>query len=231
MIPQTVLLELRLRLNKLHSSDYDNIPDWIAVKAIRKAQLQVMRRTIHGVNRTQEGDEVTRIRVDDLQQFLTTKRIGGVNKKSYFESEVLPGNYLFYKSLEVTASTKDCRNKRLYSQLVEEANVEKYLADWSMKPDFKWRSTFHIITGNKIRIYTDGDFTVNSVSLSYYRKPQEFDISGYTHEDASTSSNVDLEWKDDLAHSIIDEAASILSADLELINQLTTSKQNTDINI
>lgn len=230
MTPQLALIKLRLRLNKSHSSDYDNIPDWVAVEAIRKAFLQIVRRTIHGANRTQEGDEETRLRIDDLQFLLTTNKIGGNNKNDYFLTDKLPDNYLYYKNLEVIASNESCSKKRIYSILTQEANVQKYLNDWSLQPDFTWRSTFHTISNDTIKIYRK-DFEVDEVNLTYYRKPVQFDVHGYTHEDGSSSANVDLEAKDDLAEIVLDEAEKVISADLEIMNQYQTSNQSTDINI
>jgi len=231
MSPQEAIVKLRLRLNKLHSSSYDNIPDWTAVEAIRKAGLQVMRRTLHGINKTLEGDEETRIRVDDFQTFLSSKKLAGVHKKLYFESEPLPSNYLFYKGIQLLGTKEGCKRKRIYSSLVEEANVQAYLSDWSRRPDFMWRTTFHTLAGNRVKIYTEGEFKIDEVELTFYRKPAEFDISGYTHVDGKVSSNVNLEFKDDLAELILDEAASIIAGDLEIANVYAATKQSTDINI
>jgi hypothetical protein len=66
----TTILKIKQRLNKLDSSDYDNIQCWQIREAINKAQLEWIRRQVHGVNLTKEGDEETRMRVDDLQPLL-----------------------------------------------------------------------------------------------------------------------------------------------------------------
>lgn len=227
MTPQTVLIELRLRLNKSHSSDYDNIPDWVAVKAVQKAQLEVMRSLIKGVNISREGDEQTRVRVDDLQQFLKTKKISGFNKKTFFESEDLPNDYLWFKNIIPKASKDTCKNQPLYSQLVEEANVPRYLSDWSMKPTFEWRTTFHTLISDKVRIYRD-QFLIENVEMTYYRKPAEFNINGIKDENGVDSSNIDLEFKDDLAHVILDRAAAIIAGDIELANQYNTAEKRAD---
>lgn len=230
MTPQLVLIKLRLRLNKLHSQDYDNIEDWKAIEAVNKAQLEWYRRQVQGYNKRQEGAEEDRTSVDDLQQFLIEKKITGVNKKQFFLSNTLPTNYLWYKKIIPLCKKGECQGTPIESTFVEEANVTTYLFDWSMKPSFEWRETFHTLIGNQIRVYTGDEFEVENILLTYYRKPQAVDVAGYTHEDATASKDSDLEFKDDVAELILDDAASILAADVEYFNQSQITAQRSDKN-
>lgn len=232
MTPQLALIKLRLRLNKLHSSDYDNIPDWIAVEAINKARTQVIRRLVRGLTRTQEGDEETRGRIDDLQHLLSPPTIlKGKNKKGYFESVLLPDNYLYYKWVIPKATKGECKAKPLYnSRLVEEANVPDYLKDFSEQPNFEWRQTIQTIRGNKIIVYTSDEFKVEEIEMVYYVQPVNFDVTGYKHESGVQSTNVDLHFKDDLAEIILDEAAAYIAGNTEMINQYQTSTASVDKN-
>lgn len=230
MSPQLVLIKLRLRMNKSHSSDYDLIPDWKAVEAINKAGKDWTRRQIHGSNKTQEGDEETRMRINDLQFLLETKYLKGVNKKKFFEAP-LPEDYFWYKRIIPLTSKGDCSNIPIYNcTLVEEANVPELLGDWSWIPSFDWRQCFHTILDNNIRVYTDNDFLVSEIDMVYYRKPKEMDIQGYIHEDGRDSTNVDLEFKDDVCELIINEAAAIIAGDIESVNQLQINRESTEFN-
>lgn len=230
MKPQTAIIKLRSRLNKIHSSDYDNIPDWSAVEAVNKAALDITRNTIHGVNAQQEGDEETVFRIDDVQFLLKSSTIESANlKPEYFEAR-LPTDYLWYKRIIPKASKGPCKKESIYSKLVEEANVPMLLQDWASKPSWEWRETFHTLLTNKIRIYTAGEFSVDNIDIVYYRKPKKMDISGYTHEDGVDSENVDLEFNDSLAEVIIDYAASILAGDIESQNQLQINAQRAETN-
>jgi hypothetical protein len=230
MSPQLTLIKLRLRLNKLHSNDYDNVPDWTAVEAIRKATLSWVRRQLHAMNRMQEGDEESRMRIDDLQILLSEKVLNTRNLGMYADTEKLPTNYLFFKRLDVYASEDECKSQLLDSNLVEEANVGKYLNDWAWKPSFEFRETFHTILSNKLRVYTGDQFSIDKVKLLYYRTPIAFDVSGITHEDGKQGLNQGIEFKDDVADMIIDEAITILAADLEATNQLQMTKQRLEDN-
>lgn len=230
MTPQLALIKLRLRLNKLHSSDYDNIPDWTAIEAINKAVDERIRRLIHGVNQTQEGDEESRVRIDDLQVLLKEAKLNGVNKKLYFESKELPSDYIFFKRLMPVVTKGNCNRVPLHTTLVEEANVSDFLNDWAMQPSFEWNQTFHTLMGNRIRVYTNSDFHVNEVVLTYYRAPKRVDVAGYTREDGTSSTNSDLEFRDNLAELILDDAAAIIAGSNENYNAAQITKQRSEQN-
>lgn len=230
MNPRTAIYKLQLRLNKLASSDYDNIPWNQAVEAINKAAIEWVRRQFHGTNNYKEGDEESRIRMDDLQFLLKERTFKGANHKLYFESDELPEDYLWYKKILPRATKGECSLKVIKSTLVEESNVPDYLEDWSWKPSFEWQQCFHTLLNNKLRIYTNGDFKINNVDLTYYRRPRKMDIEGYTHETGRVSSNIDLEFKDDIAELILDDAAAILAGDIENFNQSQVTKQRSENN-
>lgn len=230
MTPQLVVIKMRLRLNKLHSQDYDNVEDWKVMEAVNKAQLELMRKLIHGSGKQQEADEQSRVRIDDLQQFLLEVPLGGSNKTGYFQSDALPDNYLWFKKVIPEAEKGNCQGVPLESTLVEEANVPVYMFDWNFSPSFEWRQTFHTLIGNSLRVYTGDNFQVQKLKLTYYRTPHQVDIAGYTHEDATSSSNQDMEFKDDVAEIILDMAASILAADVEymMAAQITAQRAEQD---
>lgn len=230
MKPQTAILKLRTRLNKIHSSDYDNVPDWSAVEAINKAALEISRNTLQG-NRQQPSREETVFRVDDLQFLLKPAKVEGTNTNPKFFEAKLPADYLWYDRLIPLGSKGDCKGQMLISKLREEVNVPELLRDWAIKPDWEWRSTFHTLLGNKVRVYTNNEFSVDYLDMVYYRKPKKMDIAGYTHEDGTDSQNVDLEFKDDLAEVIIDYAASIIAGDIESLNQSQINSQRSQLNI
>lgn len=231
MTPQLILIKTRLRLNKLQSQDYDNIEDWKVIEAVNKAQLQWLRRQIIGYNKRQQGSEEDRINVDDVQQFLAEQKIIGANKKGgYFLSNTIPSNYLYFVRLTPLCKKGECQGVPLESLLVEEANVSTYLFDWSMQPSFEWRETFHTIIGDKIKVYTQDKFFVENLLLTYFREPQRVDVSGYTHEDASVSTDVPMEFKDDVAELILDEAAAIIAADVEYYTAMQATQGRTDNN-
>lgn len=231
MSPQTVVIKTRLRLNKSHSSDYDNILDYAVVEAVNKAAKEWCRRVIYGINQEQSGSEETTQRIDDLQFLLKSQSLKGKNHKNYFETNTLPQDYFAYSRITPYGHNETCSAVKFKSHLREEANMTVLLEDDFWRPDFEWRQTLHTIVGNKIRVYTNNEFKIDDVELLYYRFPKEMDIEGYTHETGRESTNVDLEFKDDIAEIIIDEAVAIIAGDIEAINSFEVNngraKQNT----
>lgn len=226
-------IKIRQRLNKLSSFDYDNIECWMIQEAFNKAQLEWVRRRLHGLNAMRESSEQSVTVVDDVQILLTETELTGVEQLKFFETGIIPANYLHF--VRIGANIKnDCCPKRTLSTIyqAEEANVDILLADSFKSPSFEWAETFCTIIGDKIRIYTNGLFTVHDAKLVYYRKPKDIQILGCTNISTGQTFtvNVECELKDDICEIIVDEAAAILAGDIESMNQYQREVQNAQRN-
>jgi hypothetical protein len=226
-------IKIKQRLNKLSSFDYDNIECWMIQEAFNKAQLEWVRRRLHGLNALKETSEQSVTVVDDVQILLTETELRGIEQLKFFETEIIPANYLHF--VRVGANVKnDCCPKRTLSTIyqAEEANVDILLADSFKSPSFEWAETFCTIIGDKIRIYTNGLFTVHDAKLVYYRKPKDIQIAGCTNISTGQTflTNVECELKDDICEIIVDEAAAILAGDIESMNQYQREVQNAQRN-
>jgi hypothetical protein len=231
MTPEQVQIKVALRLNKAASSDYSNIQCFHIREAVNKATLDWTRRQIHGINQKQEGDEESRMRVDDLNVLLKETTINFSDKGEYTETDTLPTDYLWFKRVYIHAKNDTCPDKRLIvAYFIEEANVDLWLNDNNKCPSFEWGETFFTLVGGKIRLYTNQQFVVDTVHLIYYRKPTLFDITDCEHPDGSSGSNVDIEFKDDVAEIIVDEAVAIIGGDIENGAALQTSTQRKELN-
>lgn len=226
-----VFIKIKQRINKGDSADYDNIECWQAREAFNKAQLEWIRRQVHGKNDTQEGDEQSTLRIDDLQQLLTpapglTVRQNGV----FFELKELPTNFLYIKRVTPIISKGKCKNKKIESKLREEVNVDELLQDYSTSPSFEFEQTFHTMINNTIRVYAKEEFYVNKIDLIYYRKPVDINFGTCINLDGTSGPNQDPELKDDVVELIIDDAVAILAGDIESPNALTIGKQRSENN-
>ncbi len=226
-------IKIKQRLNKLSSFDYDNIECWMIQEAFNKAQLEWVRRRLHGLNAMKESSEQSVTVVDDLQILLSETELPGVEQLKFFETGIIPVNYLHF--VRIGANIKnDCCPKRTLSTIyqAEEANVDILLADSFKSPSFEWAETFCTIIGDKIRIYTNGLFTVHDAKLVYYRKPKDIQILGCTNISTGQTFtvNVECELKDDICEIIVDEAAAILAGDIESMNQYQREVQNAQRN-
>jgi hypothetical protein len=225
-------LKIKQRLNKLSSMDYDNIECWQVQEAFNKAQLEWVRRQLNGINLKREGAEQSVTKVDDLQVLLEEEPLNGFTYARYFESEQLPENYMRFIKVSARCQSDCCPDRKLTVNLIEEANADSYLTDVFSKPSFEWGETFCTMMGNRVRIYTDGQFTLVKPILSYYRKPKEVLFSSCVNPSTGEVSIKDqvCEFKDDIAEIIIDDACSILSGDIENMGQLQRLSQTAEKN-
>jgi hypothetical protein len=226
-------IKFKNRLNKQASLDYDNIECWQIAEAFNKAQIEWVRRQVHGNNLRKEGDESTKMLIDDLQKILTEKSLSVTDSgKGYFETVGIPKDYLFFKRVSADASTECCEDKNMTVYLTEMADVDNLLSDANRKPSYEWGETFCTMSSNKIRIYTDNAFSISKLMLNYYRKPVQVSFTGCINmETGAASPNVECEFKDDIVEIILDEAAVILAGDIEAMNQMSRLKNNAQTNV
>ena len=203
-----ILNKYKARLNKSDSADYDNLWNYQVEETYNKGKLEVIRRLKRGKNATQEGDEETRDRVDDLQMLIKEKLLSVGQFPIHVDTALFPEDYLYFKRITPFATKNNCKKKRLKCYQREESNVDVLLSDWDSQPSFDFEETFHTILGNKARVFHNNDFKVEEVLLTYYKKPKYIEIKKGTP--------VDLEFKEDIEELFIDEGIKIMGGDLEL---------------
>jgi len=233
MLNSTILLKVKQRLNKLASDDYDNLQDWQVIEAFNKGQVDWCRRNLHGLNIVKEGDEQSTRRIDDLQPLLVTITPVLTNRKTYYESNTLPANYMQWKRLSASAVNECCPEPRpMVIYLAEQANVDELLRDNNKKPSFEWAETFLTMKGDKMQIYTNGEFDIVDAQLTYYRQPTRIEIAGVKDPYTGLTPTVDViaDFKDDLVEVFIDECAKIIAGDIESMNQVQRQTQSTEGN-
>lgn len=221
-------IKIQQRLNKLASSDYDNIECWQIAEAFNKAQTEWFRRQVHGLNLRKESAEQSIALIDDLQKFVVTQELKGTNKGKFFESVVLPDDYAHFIRVSAEATKDGCQSPRtLTVYLAEEANVNQLIDDDFKGPSFDWSETFGTIMGDKVRIYTNDKFTVTESNISYYRKPKKVVFDGCVNPYTGAAGyDQPCEFREDVIELMIDEAAAILAGDMESFQQYQRQMQN-----
>ncbi len=210
--------KIDLRLNKSSSDDYDNLWRYVKQEAFNKGVNEWVRRQYHGNNIKQEGDEETVIRVDDLQVLLKTDNLTIREKGVYVETNKLPSDYLYFKRLTPYVSKGQCKGVAIRSSLKEEANVDSLVNEL---PSFEFEETFHTLIGNRIHVYHNKDFIIDKVELTYYRKPVFYDFK---------KLSTIVEFKDDICELLVDEAAKIISSDIESLNAKALTESRVESN-
>lgn len=229
---QTLQIKLKQRLNKLASNDYDNIECWQIVEAFNKAQVEWVRRQLHGNNMFREGDEMSKRRIDDLQILLEEVNLPGTQLDNFFESTAIPANYMEFKRISAFATSECCPEPRSMTvYLAEEANVDLLMRDPLKRPDYEWGETYCTWLGNDIRVYRR-DFNITTVNLTYYRQPTLIEIAGCQnpYDGSPTTVDVESDFKDDIMEILLDETAAVIAGDIENFNQYQTNQQDAERN-
>jgi hypothetical protein len=231
MLNSAIEIKVKQRLNKLDSQDYDNLQCWQIVEAFNKAQVEWVRRQLHGINLVKEGDEQSTRRKDDLQVLLSPLTLNPLKRESYFQCNI-PGDYLQWKRIDTFAKKDCCDKRRMAVYLAEEGNLTQLLRDKSKQPSFEWGETFATLINNTIHIYTNDEFDVESALLVYYRQPRKVQFLNCSNPYTGVASTADIECelKDDIIELIIDEAVSILAGDIESGNQFSRSSESAERN-
>jgi hypothetical protein len=220
-------IKIKNRLNKLASSDYDNLECWQIAEAFNKAQIQWTRRQLRGYNQKREGDGSSRQLIDDLQFLIKSFPVRISKRDGYYETAVLPADYLGFKGFSVKAKTECCSARALTVYMADVSDVDTLLSDHLRKPSFEWGETFAVLMGRKARIYTDGVFELESPQLFYYRKPRNVSFLGCPDiATGALGTDVTCEFSDDIAEILVDEAAAILAGDMEIFNQRSILKES-----
>lgn len=229
-----ILVKVKARLNKVDSSDYDNIETPFIIEAFNKAQRDWCRRQLYGANQYKESSEQTKHKVSDLQLLLTSVSLPGTNLGNvpYFESNTVPSDLLKFEKVSAKAKTKQCtKGKVMVVKFIEEANSDVWLQDWALKPSFEWGTTFNTILSNKVRVYHGNDFEVVSpITFTYYRQPKDISVDGIEDIDGVQHGNINPEFSDDIVELLIDETVSILSGDIESFNVHSITEKRKEYN-
>jgi len=232
MTTEEVHIKIKNILNKLDSHDYDNIESWQINSAFNIAQLTWVRRNLHGANYFREGDESSKIRIDDFQVLLHDVDLSLQKKDKYYEAYPLPANYFMFKRLDVKAKKGCCDEQDMIVYLAEHANISLILNDDFRKPSFEWRETICTLKENKIQIWTNNEFDISKATLVYYILPPEIRLAGAydinTQQIATTTVNPI--FKDDVVELLINEASKLLASNIELVNQINIQSNQTEQN-
>ncbi len=224
-------IKIKQRLNKLASLDYDNLECWQVQEAFNKAQLEWTRRQLFSMNVRKQGEEQSSGLVDDLQRLMKHEQVQMIDKDIFFQGD-LPSDYLHYVRTDVYGEKECCPRRRMTVYEVEEANISIILNSEDKQPSFEWSETVSTLMNNKLKVYTNNEFSIPECHLIYYRKPIDVQFNGCVDP---SSGNIFLadqncEFNDDVAEVICDNAAMILAGDIESITQYQRDQQSIQSN-
>lgn len=219
-----LVYEFELRINQLDRQDNQNIFLENKLIHLNNAQITWIKSKLNSNNIYKIGYEGIRKRIDDLQILkVNNKRLKvtqGINKRYLnYEGDLKIDDYMFYESCYIQASTSK-HNDTMGVNLIKEGEVETLYYNENYQPSFFWRETLGTIGSDKLYIYTDGNFTVDDIYLTYLRKPKRIDRVGWIYPDGSPSIDQDCEMPEYAKNDILDIAVGY--AAMATDNQLQT---------
>jgi hypothetical protein len=208
---EELVYEFKLMINKVNRQDNVDIPAEDIIVYLNRAQMSWIKTKINPNNVYKVGYESIQKRIDDLQVLkkssvpLSPIKTNDLFYTGFSCSLEDVADYMFYVDSVCVAKKQDCK-KNLTIDLVRQGDLPTMYVDANFSPSFPWRSTLATIGDNKLYVYTDGEFTIEDVYLTYLRYPQNVDILGYTKLDGTSSMNVNCELPEYAKGDIVDLA-------------------------
>lgn len=157
--------------------------------------------------------------VQDVQVLLGRTKLNKNESGSTFTTFHLPDDFFSFSNLEVIASGGNCSSISMLPIPVKSENLREVLADEFNKPSLKYRETPYTIQSNSVSIGVD-NFKIDTVYLTYYRYPKQFNLEGFVTEDNTQSFNSDPEFDDRIVDRIISMCATSFDINNENLNKV-----------
>lgn len=222
ILTSRLLYRLDMKLNKLASTEHQNIPLENKILVLNEALLKLIKKKVGSNNIYNLGLDAFKKRYEDLQVLITPFEKVQIkeNKDTYNTYTVdltkLQSKYMFPSECYCLASKGSCTNRKIDIQsIIRHGDVHIYMNNEHYKPSFEFQDTFAQITDNKLIIYTDGLFKITDVYFSYLRYPKKIDMEGYEDFDGSLSTTQNCELPDYLEDELVDLAVLELAISTE----------------
>lgn len=222
MIPvDDLLYGIDQRLNKLSTSEHQQIPLEDKILILNEAQLDLIKTKVSPNNVYRMGFDAFKKRYQDLQFLVENFEDHALDLKlvdknlNRYVTQVgnLKPDFMFYVDSYILADKGQCKNKVVTCNpdLVKHADIQTLLKNENFKPSFEYQETIVDIASDELHIYTDGTFTPTKLYLSYIRYPKKIDKEGYDNFDGTSSINQDCEFELYLKDELLDIAVSKLA--------------------
>lgn len=226
-----------MRLNKKATLDSQSIPIEDKILALNEAQIKLIKRKLNSNNIYGLGMDSFTKRYEDLQKLVVDFEKLTVTKNttgypSYkADLDTLTKDYMFPLEMFVLCTKGNCNNRTLaITKIIRHGDLSTMLFNRNYSPSFEYQETLATISDNKVNIYTDSTFTINTLNISYIRYPQRIDIAGYFTFDGSPSITQDSELADYLQDELLDLATLELAMETENNPQVQYSDIRNKIN-
>jgi len=165
-----LILDYKIKADKLDSQSYPEIQDEVIVFLLNEAIIRFIKQRYGGVNPKRDSFEESQKRTDDLRTVVVYDTIAASGAGFFPNSQEhpLPADYWF-SILEQTDVTCDCNGtptpKREGIKAIQHNNINTVLKDPFNRPDEY--NVVRVIAQNNIQVITDGGCTSGDLYLGY----------------------------------------------------------------
>jgi len=227
--------DFKTKINKVDSQQYKNLRvpeiDW----ALNQACEIFIKSIAEPRYRNHLGFEVNQRAIDDIKTIVVNNSVGiGVPTSIPTEWIVsIPNDYMFYLSSFVNITKEGCGSKRVRGRIVQHDDLHE--TSPFDRSSFEWGEVNMHFFGNVLKVFTDGTFDIDSVSINYIRKhayihnAQDF-LPGGTYnlpDGTALVGSQDCELPEHTHREIVDIAVLIKTGELQIPDyQIKQAKVN-----
>lgn len=127
-------------------------------------------------------------------------------KKAGHQSFSLPKDYLEFSNVWATAGDGKCQNQEIELFEIKDLDRSVILNDENNSPSFKYREAPFNFASNTIRVFTNNEFNVEKIYLSYYRYPRKITLLNPNNPESPLDDTYDVELDEKVVNRVIDLA-------------------------
>lgn len=226
---ERLLYRLDQKLNKVASETHQSIPVEDKILALQEAQMRLIKKKVNLNNLYKIGFDGFKVRYEDLQGLVVPyeKLTPSLSKEPITAYEVtIPEKYYLPIDIILSCSKKGCTKHRVdIKRIVKHGDVTTWVNNPHYTPSFAYQETFAAISNNKIICYTNDDFTIEEMRVSYLRYPAKIDFEGYITLDSQPSQTVNCELPEYLEDELLELTVMELGFDTENNNAAQAASQ------
>lgn len=227
-----LLYRLDQRLNRLATSDHQQVYEEDKLIALNHAQIALIKRKVGQNNIYGLGLDSFKKRYHDLQNLIVPFEEVSLLQAGpafLFELGDLKSKCMFLCEMYALGSKDNCSNRVIVAtDLVKHGDLNLTLVNTNTAPSFEYQETIAQLSDNKVLLYTDGSFSLNKAFVSYLRYPNKISTANFVDFDGTTGHQ-DCELVDYLEDELLDLALLELGFNTE--NQSAVESANFRLNI
>jgi len=196
MTTPELYFECQLLLNKGGTGLYSDVPVATFVTIFNREQEKWLKLNLPKAADTDDIQNFQQLLVPEyplVKQDVTSKYV----------SFLLPEDWFSIDQIHPAKATQQKVTRNLYVRFIKNKNINELLQDPLNNPSFDWEETFAFVGNEQLHVYYT-DFSIDSISISYYKKPNKIDLIGYTNFDKLPSKTVNSNLDDVYLREILD---------------------------